>query len=90
MNHEARRATKQLPIACELPEERLEPRREELSRELFDACELVRELEDGYEFVFRDEPGRLAELARFVATERNAAASSPSSYCLSPTWDPSR
>ncbi len=70
MNVDARRAAKQLPIACELPEERLEPRREELSRELFDACELVRELEDGYEFVFRDEPGRLAELARFVATER--------------------
>ena len=70
MNIEARRAAKQLPIACELPEERLGPRREELSRELFDGCELVRELEDGYEFVFRGEPERTAELTRFVAAER--------------------
>ncbi|MCA1716569.1 MAG: hypothetical protein LC781_06790 [Actinobacteria bacterium] len=70
MNIEARRAAKQLPIACKLPDERLGPRREELSRELFDGCELVRELEDGYEFVFRGEPERTAELARFVAAER--------------------
>ena len=70
MNVEARRAAKQLPIACELPEERQGPRREELSRELFDGCELVRELEDGYEFVFLNEPERTAELARFIATER--------------------
>ena len=70
MTVEARRAAKQLPIACELPEERLNLRREELSCELFDGCELVRELEDGYEFVFLSEPERTIELARFIATER--------------------
>lgn len=70
MSVDARRTGKQLPIACEMPEERQSSRQGELSRKLFDGCELVRELEDGYEFVFLDEPERTAELARFVATER--------------------
>jgi hypothetical protein len=70
MKFEARRTAKELPIACLLPVERWDARREVLSRELFDGCELVRELEDGYEFVFPDEPGRAAELMRFVAAER--------------------
>jgi hypothetical protein len=70
MNFEESPTAKELPIACVLPEERRGPRREELSRKVFNGCEVVRKLEDGYEFVFRDEPGRTAELARFVATER--------------------
>jgi len=70
MSVDARHTAKQLPIACELPEKQQSSRQEELSRKLFDGCELVRELEDGYEFVFLGEPEQTAELARFVAAER--------------------
>ncbi len=70
MNVEPRRAAKQLPIACELPEERQGPRREELSRELFDGCEVVRELEDGYEFTFPGSAEWAARLTEFVLFER--------------------
>jgi hypothetical protein len=59
-----------LPIACDLSEGSRRLRREELSRELFGGCEDVRELEDGYEFVFPGGAEWISELARFVAAER--------------------
>ncbi len=69
MSAETRRTAKWLPIACELSEGGQRSRREEISRELFSGCKDVRELEDGYEFVFPG-GGWIEGLARFVAEER--------------------
>ena len=70
MSDETRRTVKRLPIACELSEEAKSSRREEISRELFSGCKDVRELEDGYEFVFPGGEEWIEGLARFVALER--------------------
>ena len=70
MSRKTRRTAKQLPIACELSEGRQRSRREEISHKLFSACKDVRELEDGYEFVFPGAQERIEGLARFVASER--------------------
>jgi hypothetical protein len=70
MSAETRRTAKRLPIACELSEGGQRSRREEISRELFSGCKDVRELEDGYEFVFPGGDGWIEGLARFVAEER--------------------
>jgi hypothetical protein len=70
MSAETRRTAKQLPIACELSERGQRSRREEISRELFSGCEDVRELEDGYEFVFPAGKEWVERLARFIAEER--------------------
>lgn len=70
MSGETRRTVKRLPIACELSEGGQISRRKEISRELFSGCESVRELEDGYEFVFPGGEEWIEGLARFVAEER--------------------
>jgi len=70
MSAERRRTAKRLPIACELSEGGRRSRREEISRELFGECQDVRELEDGYEFVFPGGEEWIEKLARFVAEER--------------------
>ena len=70
MSAERRRTAKRLPIACELSERGQRSRREEFSRELFVGCKDVRELEDGYEFVFPGSEEWTEGLARFVASER--------------------
>jgi hypothetical protein len=70
MSGETRRTAKLLPIACELSEGGQRSRREEISRELFSECKDVRELEDGYEFVFPGGEKWVEGLARFVAEER--------------------
>ena len=70
MNAETRRTAKRLPIACELSDRGQRSRREEISRELFSGCKDVRELEDGYEFVFPGAQEWIEGLARFVAEER--------------------
>jgi hypothetical protein len=70
MSVETRRGAKQLPIACDLPGAEQRSRREEISRALFSGCESVRELEDGYEFVFPGGEEWIEGLARFVAEER--------------------
>lgn len=70
MSVESRHTAKRLPIACELSEGAQSSRREEISRELFSGCKDVRELEDGYEFVFPGDEEWVEVLARFVATER--------------------
>jgi hypothetical protein len=70
MSAETRRTAKRLPIACELSEGGQRSRREEISRELFSGCQDVRELEDGYEFVFPGGEEWIEGLARFVAVER--------------------
>ncbi len=70
MSAKTRRTTKRLPIACELSEEGQLLRREEVSREFFNGCKSVRELEDGYEFVFPGGEDWIERLARFVASER--------------------
>lgn len=71
MSGETRRAEKKLlPIACELSEGAQRVRREEISRELFGGCKDVRELKNGYEFVFPGGEEWIERLARFVATER--------------------
>ncbi len=70
MGAESRRTAKRLPIACELSEGGQRSRREEISRKLLSGCEDVRELEDGYEFVFPGGEEWIEGLARFVAFER--------------------
>ena len=70
MSAKMRRTAKRLPIACELSEGGQRSRREEISRELFSGCKDVRELEDGYEFVFPGGEEWIDRLARFVAEER--------------------
>jgi hypothetical protein len=70
MSAETRRTAKRLPIACELSEGGQRSRREELSRKLFSGCKGVRELEDGYEFVFAGNGEWIEGLARFIASER--------------------
>ena len=67
---ETRRTAKRLPIACELSEGGQRSTQEDISRELFSACKDVRELEDGYEFVFPESKEWIEGLARFVAEER--------------------
>lgn len=62
--------SRKLPIACELSEGGRIWRRAELSRELFGGCKGVRELGDGYEFVFPGGKEWIERLARFVAEER--------------------
>jgi len=70
MSAETRRKARRLPIACELSEGGQRSRREEISRKLFSGCKDVRELEDGYEFVFPGEDEWTEGLASFVAVER--------------------
>jgi len=70
MSAEKRRTAKRLPIACELSEGGQRLRREEISHEIFSGCNEVRELEDGYEFVFPGGEEWIERLARFVASER--------------------
>ncbi len=70
MSAETRRTAKRLPIACELAEAAQRSRREEISGELFSGCEIVRELEDGYEFVFPGGEEWIERLVRFVTSER--------------------
>lgn len=70
MDAEAKRPSRGLPIACELPGPGLRERREELSRGLFSGCEGTKELDDGYEFVFPGGAGWAEKLVRFVVSER--------------------
>ena len=70
MSFETRRTEKQLPIACELSEGGQRARQQEISRKLFSGCQDVKELEDGYEFVFPGNEEWAEELARFVTVER--------------------
>ena len=70
MSVETRRTMKRLPIACKLSEGGQLSRREEISREILSGCEDVRELEDGYEFVFPGGEEWIERLMRFVASER--------------------
>jgi hypothetical protein len=70
MSVESRRTAKRLPIACELSEVEQRSRREEISGELLGGCEDVRELEDGYEFIFPGGEEWVERLTRFVASER--------------------
>lgn len=64
------RTAKRLPIACELSEGGQRSRREEISREIFGGCEDVRELEEGYEFVFPGDEEWVEKLTRFIVSER--------------------
>ena len=68
MSVEPRRTAKRLPIACELSEVAQRSRREEISSKLFGGGEDVRELEDGYEFVFPGGAEWIERLTRFVAS----------------------
>src|SRR5215217_6644897 len=70
MSAKARHTARQLPISCELSEGGQRSRREEISHKLFSGCKDVRELEDGYEFVFLGAQERIEGLVRFVAEER--------------------
>jgi hypothetical protein len=70
MSAKTRRIATQLPISCELSEGGQRSRKEEISRELFSGCKDVRELEDGYEFVFPGGEEWIERLARFVSEER--------------------
>jgi len=70
MSTQKRPTAKRLPIACELSEGGQRSRREEISREIFSGCKDVREIADGYEFVFPGGEEWIEGLARFVASER--------------------
>ena len=70
MSPETGRTAKRLPVACELPEGGQRSRREGISREIFSGCENVRELENGYEFVFPSGEEWVEKLTRFIALER--------------------
>ena len=70
MSVESRRTAKRLPIARELSEVEQRSRREEISGELLGGCEDVRELEDGYEFIFPGGEEWVERLTHFVASER--------------------
>jgi len=70
MSANTRRTAKQLPLACELSEGGQRSRREEISYKLFSGCKEVREVEDGYEFVFPEGEEWIEGLTRFVAEER--------------------
>ena len=70
MRAKSRRTAKRLPVSCELSEGGQRSRREEISHKLFSGCKDVRELEDGYEFVFPGAQEWIEGLVRFVAEER--------------------
>src|SRR5215207_6287079 len=70
MSAKTRRTAKQLPISCELSEGGQRSRREEISYKLFSGCKEVRELEDGYEFVFPGGEKWTEGLVRLVSEER--------------------
>ena len=62
----------QSPLACDMtaiPAEQ-RPRHLEKSREFFSQIEETRELPNGYEFRFADEPNVLTQLADFVSLEK--------------------
>ena len=62
----------QSPLACDMTAIPAEQRPVHLaqSRELFSQIEETRELPDGYEFRFTDEPNVLQRLADFVSLEK--------------------
>ena len=70
MSAKARHTVRQLPISCELSEGGQRSRREEISHKLFSGCKDVRELKDGYEFVFPGGEKWTEGLLRFIAEER--------------------
>ncbi len=88
MSTETRRTAKRSPIACELSEGGQRSRREEISRELFSGCKDVRELEDGYEFVFPGGEEWIERLARFVASERHCCRFFAFEFLLEPDLGP--
>ena len=71
MNSKARpSANNGVQIACKLADEQAQKRREELSRELFAGCEKVKELDDGYEFVFPGGAEWATRIVGFLTEER--------------------
>ena len=78
----------QLPVACELSDAGRRSRREDLSSNLFAGCEDVRELADGYEFVFPGEDRWIERLARFVAAERRCCRFFTFELCFEPGLGP--
>lgn len=62
----------QSPLACDMTAIPAEQRAVHLanSREFFSQIEETRELENGYEFRFADEPNALKRLADFVSLEK--------------------
>lgn len=70
MGHTPAQTSTSLPIACTLPDQEQAQRGEELSSELFSACEQVSELPDGYAFRFPGERVWAAKLLEFISSER--------------------
>ena len=70
MSHTPAQTATDLPIACALPDEELARRGEELSTDLFSACEQVSELPDGYAFRFPGERAWADKLLAFISSER--------------------
>ncbi len=60
----------QLPIACTLSDADFRQRRDELLKTVVSAVVETQELEDGYAYCFPPETKWIAELAQFVAFER--------------------
>lgn len=59
-----------IPVACNLPEDKLAERGEDIATNLFAACTGVRELDDGYAFSFPAEEQWASRLLEFVLEER--------------------
>ena len=70
MKDAARHAKTALPIACNLSEPDLAKRRRELTRVVFGGALGVRDLEDGYEFVFPGSTGWATRLVELIDAER--------------------
>lgn len=63
-----------IPIACTLNEEQLKERMDGALAKLMAQCESSDELEDGYALRFPNSAEIIAELARFIAFERDCCS----------------
>ena len=59
-----------LPIACHLTSTELQERRQTVLAKLHDAVLAVKELPDGYEYLFSSEGNRFKELTEMIDLER--------------------
>lgn len=67
---EERRSAGGEGVACNLPEEEQERRREDIACDLYSAVNETRELEDGFAFRFSSDEDRIRSLSEFMISER--------------------
>ena len=69
-SHDARCRDDELPIACHLPEQEQQRRREELASDIYKNFQQVDELADGYAFRYPGGEAWAAKLLEFITFER--------------------